>query len=100
MPCVSPPWTWPSTIIGFTCTPMSSTATYFRTFVMPVSVSASTAHRWAVREGKCLRVNRGYAEQVRVGAMGQVVRGERLPSDGLNRLRRLRITLHGERPVD
>ena len=46
MPCASPPWIWPSTITGLMILPMSSTQTYLRILVNPVSVSISTAHRW------------------------------------------------------
>ena len=42
-PSVSPPWIWPSTIIGLIRTPQSSTATIRRTFHTPVSGSTSTA---------------------------------------------------------
>ncbi len=45
MPWAMPPCTWPSTIIGLTTLPTSSTQTYLRIFVIPVSVSTSTAHR-------------------------------------------------------
>ncbi len=46
MPCTRPPCTWPATISGLTMLPMSSTQTYLRIFVSPVSVSTSIAHRW------------------------------------------------------
>ena len=46
MPWARPPWTWPSTIIGLTTVPMSSTHTYERILTKPVSVSTSVAHRW------------------------------------------------------
>ena len=41
-PSVSPPWIWPSTIIGLIRTPQSSSATIRRTFHTPVSGSTST----------------------------------------------------------
>ncbi len=46
MPCATPPCTCPSTIIGLMTLLMSSTHTYERMVVRPVSVSTSTAHRW------------------------------------------------------
>src|SRR5882762_8229135 len=45
--CTIPPWTWPSTSNGFRTFPQSSTATYFRSFTSPVSVSISTTQTWA-----------------------------------------------------
>ncbi len=41
-PSASPPWIWPSTIIGLMRTPQSSTATMRRTFQTPVAGSMST----------------------------------------------------------
>src|SRR5262245_57540456 len=45
MPCTTPPCTWPSTMIGLTTLPTSSTQTYLRSLTRPVSVSTSAAHR-------------------------------------------------------
>ena len=45
MPWTRPPWTWPSTMSGLMIVPMSSTQTYLRIVVAPVSVSTSIAHR-------------------------------------------------------
>ena len=41
-PSASPPWTWPSMIIGLIRVPQSSTATNRRTFTLPVPGSTST----------------------------------------------------------
>ena len=41
-PIVSPPWIWPSTIIGLMMFPQSSTATKRRTLTSPVPRSMST----------------------------------------------------------
>ena len=41
-PMVSPPWIWPSTIMGLMMLPQSSTATNRRTFTSPVPRSMST----------------------------------------------------------
>ena len=41
-PSASPPWIWPSTIIGLMRTPQSSTATNRRTLTFPVPGSTST----------------------------------------------------------
>ena len=46
-PSVSPPWTWPSTIIGLIRTPQSSTATNRRTVTAAVPGSTSTTHTYA-----------------------------------------------------
>ena len=101
MPWVMPPWIWPSTIIGFTWTPTSSTATYLRIFVLPVSVSTSTAHEvGAVRVGEHLRVDGGLAEEVRVHAVGQVVRGERLKATACIVLAESGSPFTAERAVD
>ncbi len=42
MPIVSPPWIWPSTIIGLMMLPQSSTATNRRILTSPVPRSMST----------------------------------------------------------
>ena len=42
MPSASPPWIWPSTIIGLIRTPQSSTAMKRRTVTWAVSGSMST----------------------------------------------------------
>ena len=42
IPSVSPPWTWPSTIIGLMRLPQSSTAMKRRTLTWPVPGSMST----------------------------------------------------------
>ena len=47
MPSASPPWIWPSTIIGLIRTPQSSTATNRRTLTWPVPVSTSTTQTYA-----------------------------------------------------
>ena len=52
-PSASPPWIWPSTIIGLIRTPQSSTATSLRTFHSPVSASTSTTATY-VPNGKVM----------------------------------------------
>ena len=46
-PWAIPPWIWPSTIIGLSTVPASSTATCRRSTTLPVSVSTSTTATWA-----------------------------------------------------
>ncbi len=47
MPSASPPWIWPSTIIGLIRTPQSSTAMKRRTVTCAVSGSMSTTAMYA-----------------------------------------------------
>jgi hypothetical protein len=56
-PIVSPPWIWPSTIIGLMMLPQSSTATKRRTLTSPVPlVDVDHADVAAEREGQVRRV--------------------------------------------
>src|SRR5919204_528977 len=43
MPCMTPPWLWPSTISGLMTVPKSLTMVYFTTSTLPVSGSISTS---------------------------------------------------------
>ena len=43
---MSPPWIWPSTIIGLMMLPQSSTATNRRTLTWPVPLSMSTTQMY------------------------------------------------------
>ena len=47
MPSASPPWIWPSTIIGLIRTPQSSTAMKRRSLTSPVPASTSTTQMYA-----------------------------------------------------
>ena len=42
MPCATPPWIWPSTIIGLIRCPQSCTTAYLRMLISAVSGSVST----------------------------------------------------------
>src|SRR2546430_2747820 len=46
MPCATPPWICPSTIVGFTIRPQSCCTTYSTKCTTPVSLSTSTTAAW------------------------------------------------------
>ena len=78
MPCASPPWTWPSTIIGLMMFPKSSAATKLHDFrLAPYRDRPHLADVAAGREGEVGRIVERALLQPRLHAFRQIVGGYR-----------------------
>ena len=93
-PSASPPWTWPSTIIGLIRGPQSSTAMNRRTFTCAgARVDVDHADVGAERVGEVGRVVDAGRVQVALHPFGQLQRAVRGERDLLDRLALLRVAL-------
>ena len=93
-PSASPPWTWPSTIIGLIRTPQSSTAMNRRTVTCAgARVDVDDADVGAERVGQVRRVVDDLGVQVALDALGQLDGAVRGHGDLLDRRALLRVAL-------